>query len=63
MRTSSGPPANDVNPAAVRMTTYRWTGVIPYVPNAADLQSVAIEYFDDARRVEGAVRGVAGRKV
>ena len=30
---------------------------------AADLQSVAVEYFDAARRVEGAVRGVAGRSV
>ena len=30
---------------------------------AADLQSLAVEYFDAARRVEGAVRGVAGRKV
>lgn len=30
---------------------------------AADLQSVAVEYFDAARCVEGVVRGVAGRKV
>jgi len=30
---------------------------------AADLQSVAVEYFDASRRVEGAVRGVAGRQV
>jgi zinc protease len=30
---------------------------------AADLQSVAVDYFDAARRVEGAVRGVAGKRV
>jgi Carboxypeptidase regulatory-like domain len=38
---SSGPVASDVNPAATRTTTYRWNGQIPYVPNPADLQSVA----------------------
>jgi len=38
---SSGPVASDVNPAAARTTTYRWNGTIPYVPNPADLQSVA----------------------
>jgi len=37
---SSGPVANDVNPAAVRTTTYRWNGTIPYIPNPADLQMV-----------------------
>jgi hypothetical protein len=37
---SSGPVANDVNPAATRTTTYLWTGLIPYAPNPADLQSV-----------------------
>jgi zinc protease len=30
---------------------------------AADLQAVAVKYFDATRRVEGAVRGVAGRSV
>lgn len=38
---SSGPVASDVNPAAARTTTYRWNGTIPYVPNPADLQTVA----------------------
>ncbi|HYU80320.1 MAG TPA: carboxypeptidase regulatory-like domain-containing protein [Vicinamibacterales bacterium] len=38
---SSGPVASDVNPAATRTTTYRWNGTIPYIPNPADLQSVA----------------------
>jgi len=37
---ASGPVASDVNPAAARTTTYRWNGVVPYVPNPADLQSV-----------------------
>ena len=36
---SSGPVANDVNPAATRTNTYRWNGTIPYMPNPADLQS------------------------
>jgi hypothetical protein len=38
---SSGPVASSVNPASTRMTTYRWTGQIPYTPNPADLQSVS----------------------
>lgn len=38
---STGPSANQVNPAAVRVSTYtRWDGTIPYVPVAADLISV-----------------------
>ena len=37
---ASGPVASNVNPNASRTFTYRWTGQIPYVPNAADLQSV-----------------------
>src|SRR4030095_13106153 len=36
---ASGPVASDVNPAAARTSTYRWTGQIPYVPSPADLQS------------------------
>jgi hypothetical protein len=38
---ASGPVASSVNPAATRTNTYRWNGTIPYVPNPADLQSVA----------------------
>jgi hypothetical protein len=37
---ASGPVASNVNPNASRTFTYRWNGQIPYVPNAADLQSV-----------------------
>jgi hypothetical protein len=36
-----GPVASNVNPAAITTTTYRWDGSIPYIPNAADLQSVS----------------------
>ena len=38
---ASGPVAASVNPNATRTFTYRWNGQIPYVPNAADLQSVS----------------------
>ena len=38
---ASGPVASEVNPAATRVSTYRWTGAIPYTPNPADLQSVS----------------------
>jgi hypothetical protein len=37
---ASGPVASDVNPNATFRSTYRWNGTIPYIPNAADLQSV-----------------------
>jgi TonB dependent receptor len=38
---ASGPVAGNVNPAATRTSTYRWTGQIPYSPNPADLTSVS----------------------
>ena len=38
---ASGPVASSVNPNASRTFTYRWTGQIPYIPNAADLQQVS----------------------
>jgi hypothetical protein len=38
---ASGPAANSVNPNASRTFTYRWNGEIPYIPVAADLQSVS----------------------
>jgi hypothetical protein len=38
---ASGPVAGNVNPAATRTSTYRWTGQIPYTPNPADLTSVS----------------------
>jgi carboxypeptidase family protein len=37
---ASGPVAGDVNPNAIFTRTYRWNGTVPYIPNAADLQSV-----------------------
>ena len=54
---ASGPVADAVNPATARTTTYRWTGVLPYTPNPADLQSVSggrgDRRLDPALKAEG----------